>query len=233
MAVTDINRKPLNFHRPVVEEVVPSHFLAQYPKFVSLLKKFYVHLAESGKNNNVDIENIFTVHDRESAPDAFLDYMFHETVNGLGADRFNEPRLTLKLVPSYYPIKGTTLSVTAFFRYIYGVTATQFYPKTRMFTLNESELGGESLRFLQDSHFYQILSIQIKSPLGISEWRDIYKRFNHAAGFALFAETLFEEKASNLSAVALFESTTAEQNTEYASTLSLVFDDEESSFVRT
>ena len=71
-----------------------------------------------------------------------------------------------------------------------------------MFTVGESEIGADSLRFLQDSYFYQVLSIQIKSPLSTVQWRDLYKRYNHVAGFALFAETQFETVAGNISAIA-------------------------------
>lgn len=232
MSTRDINRKPVDFHTPVVEGVLPSHFLSQYPKFVALLKHFYAQTLEQTHEDDGGVNNVFYAKDREAAPESYLDYLFHEAINGLGADKLIEPRLTLKLVPSYYPIKGTTTSVPAFFRYIYGVDASQFYPKTQIFTLGESELGSESLRFLTDSYFYQILSIQIKSPLGIADWRDIYKRFNHAAGFALFAETLFETTAGEL----LTPVTQAEAEaipTELASTLFLSFDDEESSFVET
>lgn len=222
----DKDRKNIVFNRPQVEGVIPHHFLEQYPNFVSLLKKFYAYIEESGETNNIDLKNSLYTKDRESTKDAFLDYLFHETINGLGASKFDHPRLTLKLVPSFYPIKGTEVSVSAFFRYIYGVDVTQFYPKSRMFIVGESEIGAESLRFIQDSFFYQILSIQIKSPLGISEWRDIYKRFNHPAGFALFAETLFEATGNNSTVSAETDVTTDTTSP----SLHMVFDDEASSF---
>lgn len=191
----DFNRRDINFHQAQVETVVPEHFKEQCPTLVSFLKKFYEYLEEEQGDNNLN--NVFYVDDKESTPDSFLDYLFFESINGLGADLFNRPRLTLKLLPNFYPIKGTVISVDTFFRYIYGVSADQFYPKTQIFMVGESEIGPESVRYIQDSYFYQILSIQIKSPLGINQWRDVYKKYNHPAGFALFAETSFETTALN------------------------------------
>ncbi|MGB0347151.1 MAG: hypothetical protein ACPGGA_06680 [Balneolaceae bacterium] len=193
--LTDYNRRDANFIQPQVETIVPEHFKEQYPTLVTFIKKFYDYLEIAAGRNN--LSNVFYVRDAESTSEDFLDYLFFESINGLGADFFKFPRLTLKFIPNFYPIKGTEISVPAFFRYIYGVDSEQFYPKTRIFNVGESPIGAESLRFIQDSNFYQILSIQIKSPLGITQWRDVYKRYNHPAGFALFAETLFEETATN------------------------------------
>ena len=193
--LTDYNRRDPNFQQPQVETIVPEHFKEQHPTLVTFIKKFYEYLElASGRNN---LSDVFYIRDVESTSEDFLDYLFFESINGLGADFFKFPRLTLKFIPNFYPIKGTQVSVPAFFRYIYGVDSEQFYPKTRIFNVGESPIGAESLRFIQDSNFYQILSIQIKSPLGINQWRDVYKKYNHPAGFALFAETLFEKTATN------------------------------------
>lgn len=193
--LTDYNRRDPNFVQPQVETIIPEHFQEQYPTLVTFLKKFYEYLEIAAGRNN--LSDAFYIRDVESTSEDFLDYLFFESMNGLGADFFKFPRLTLKFIPNFYPIKGTVISVPAFFRYIYGVESEQFYPKTQIFNVGESLIGAESLRFIQDSNFYQILSIQIKSPLGVTQWRDVYKRYNHPAGFALFAETLFEKTASN------------------------------------
>jgi hypothetical protein len=198
--LTDYNRRDINFNQPQVETVLPEHFLEQYPTLVTFLKKFYEYLEVAAGRNRLD--NIFYAKDAESTDEGFLDYLFYERFNGLGADKFGLPRITLKLAPQFSRAKGTEVSIPAFFRYIFGVDVEAFYPKTQMFTVGESEIGADSLRFLQDSYFYQVLSIQIKSPLSTVQWRDLYKRYNHTAGFALFAETQFETVAGNISAIA-------------------------------
>jgi hypothetical protein len=199
VTLEDRNRRDINFNQPQVDTLLPEHFQEQYPTLVTFLKKYYDYLELAAGRNRLD--NIFFAKDNESTNEDFLDYLFFEKINGLGADRFDLPRLTLKLVSQFSRAKGTEVSIPAFFRYIFGVDAEAFYPKTQMFTVGESQIGADSLRFLQDSRFWQVLSIQIKSPLSTIQWNDIYKRYNHIAGFALFAETQFETVAGNISAV--------------------------------
>lgn len=198
--LTDFDRKDINFNQPQVETLVPEHFLEQYPNLVTFLKKYYEYLELAAGRNRLD--NVYYAKDFESTNEDFLPYIFAELLPALGADLVDLPRLALKLGPQFLRVKGTEISVPTFFRYIYGVTADAFYPKTQIFTVGESEIGSESLRFIQDSFFYQILSIQIRSPLSANQWESIYKAINHPAGFALFAETRFETVAENIAATA-------------------------------
>lgn len=198
ITLEDRNRRDINFHQPEVDGLFPEHFQEQYPTLVTFIKKYYEYLELAAGRNRLD--NIFYAKDAESTDEGFLDYLFYERFNGLGADKFDLPRLTLKLAPQFSRAKGTEVSIPAFFRYVFGVEAEAFYPKTQMFTVGESQIGPNSLRFIQDSYFWQVLSIQIKSPLSTIQWNDIYKRYNHVAGFALFAETRFETVAGNIEA---------------------------------
>jgi len=198
ITLEDLNRRDINFYQPEVDGLFPEHFQEQYPTLVTFIKKYYEYLELAAGRNRLD--NIFYAKDAESTDEGFLDYLFYERFNGLGADKFDLPRLTLKLAPQFSRAKGTEVSIPAFFRYVFGVEAEAFYPKTQMFTVGESEIGPNSLRFIQDSYFWQVLSIQIKSPLSTIQWNDIYKRYNHIAGFALFAETQFETVAGNIEA---------------------------------
>ena len=67
-----------------------------------------------------------------------------------------------------------------------------------MFIVGESEVGVESLKFIQDSYFYQIYSILIKSDLPISVWRDLYKKYIHPSGWELFSEVSLETLVTTL-----------------------------------
>ena len=198
ITLEDRDRRDINFHQPEVDDLFPEHFREQYPTLVTFIKKYYEYLERAAGRNRLD--NIFYAKDAESTNEDFLDYLYYERLNGLGADKFDLPRLTLKLATQFARAKGTEVSIPAFFRYVFGVEAEAFYPKTQIFTVGESQIGPDSLRFIQDSYFWQILSIQIKSPLSTVQWNDLYKRYNHIAGFALFAETQFETVASNIEA---------------------------------
>ena len=198
--LSDFNRRPVNFNQPQIETILPEHFAEQYPTFVAFIKKYYDYLELAAGRNRLD--NIFYAKDFESTNEDFLPYLFYEILNNLGADLVDLPRLALKLGPQFLRVKGTEISIPSFFRYVYGVTADAFYPKTQMFIVGESEVGAESLRFIQDSFFYQVLSIQIQSPLSATQWENVYKATNHPAGFALFAQTRFETVAGNIQATA-------------------------------
>lgn len=198
--LSDFNRRPVNFNQPQIETILPEHFAEQYPTFVAFIKKYYDYLELAAGRNRLD--NIFYAKDFESTNEDFLPYLFYEILNNLGADLVDLPRLALKLGPQFLRVKGTEISIPSFFRYVYGVTADAFYPKTQMFIVGESEVGAESLRFIQDSFFYQVLSIQIQSPLSATQWENVYKASNHPAGFALFAQTRFETVAGNIQATA-------------------------------
>lgn len=84
-----------------------------------------------------------------------------------------------------YRSKGTKYSIQQFFRTFFGIDPDVVYTKKQIFTLNESEVGPSSQRFLTDDKLYQTYAIQIKSELSINEWREIYKLFVHPAGMYL------------------------------------------------
>ena len=69
-----------------------------------------------------------------------------------------------------------------------------------MFILNEpnSEIGTESLRYIQNGALYQIFSVLLKTSIPISEWRQLYKRFVHPAGFYLGGEVVIEQATAGL-----------------------------------
>jgi len=193
----DINRRPLNFNQDFIDTVIPEHFQQEYPQFVKLLEEYYEFLRDEFEPTK-ELKDLFYVKDFESTPEEYLQYLFDEALaSGISKDTFPYPRLTLKLLPQLNRIKGTVVSVDSFFRYVFGADVQQQYPKNDMFIVGKSQIGYDSQKFIQDSFYYQIFSILIKSDVPPSEWLDVYKRFLHPAGFAIFAETFFEAVATN------------------------------------
>jgi hypothetical protein len=193
----DQNRRPINLHDTRIKTVVPEHFLEQYPDFITFIEKYYDFLDSDG-NFGYDIKNIQYYKDIESTPKTYLQRLYEEKAPGLSTELFDDPRITLKILYTLYKIKGTGLSVDFFFRHFYKDAAEQVFPKRQMFIVGESEIGVESNKFIQDSYFYQIYSILIRSGIVPNEWLDIYKRLIHPAGFELFAEFVTETVASNI-----------------------------------
>jgi hypothetical protein len=199
--LTDLNRNELVFHQPVINPALPEYFQDQYPVFVTLLDKYYDWLVEYTDEGNRkpigELQDISYLKDREVSPDRFLQYIFDELASGLAPDNFDIPRFIIKLMPFFYKTKGSTVSAQGFLKFLYGTDIELVYPKKQTFTIGASEIGAESLKYIQDSYFYQIYSTLIRSDLPISVWKELYKKFVHPAGWELFAEVRFESVTTN------------------------------------
>lgn len=199
--LTDLNRNAQVFHQPVINPALPEYFQDQYPVFVSLLDKYYDWLVDyadaDGRNPIGELQNISYLKDREISPDRFLQYIFDELASGLAPDNFDIPRFIIKLMPFFYKTKGSTVSAQGFMKFLYGTDIELVYPKQSTFNIGSSEIGADSLKFIQDSYYYQIYSTLIRSDLPISVWKELYKKFVHPSGWELFAEVRFETVTSN------------------------------------
>lgn len=193
---TDFNRNNANMYQSQVDTVVPEHFKEQYPQLVSFLKAYYDYMDSDGQPSH-DLKNIFYAKEAGSTKDKFLDLLFQERIPGIDKETFPAPRFAYQLLPGFYRSKGTGVAVDGFFRYFFQEDATQIFPKDNMFIVGESNIGAESLRYIQDSFFYQIYSILIRSNIPRSLWFDYYKAYLHPAGFNIFSEVVFETIPEN------------------------------------
>lgn len=189
--LSDLNRLNVDLKESQVDTIVPEHFKEQYPKLVEFLKAYYEYIdGEDGIAH--DLKNIFTARDPESTSEEFLSLLFQEKSPSFGVSKFPSPRFALKQLPSLYKIKGTNVSIDSYFRYFFQQDVEKILPRNDMFIVGQSRIGAESLKFIQDSYFYQIFSILIKSSIPATEWFDYYKTYLHPAGYAIFTETAFE-----------------------------------------
>lgn len=190
----DYNRRDRNLTESKVREVLPSHYLSEYPDLIKFLEYYYDFMdsdATHGFDN--DIQNLYKLRDLRSTELSFLNQIFKEIGQGLvSADYFADPQLVAGLLANFYRIKGSLYSAEGFFRAFYGEQAEILYPKNSLFIVGESKLGPESLRVMQNGALYQVLSILVRSGTPISEWRDLYKAFVHPGGFYLGGEVVIE-----------------------------------------
>jgi len=193
--LSDLNRLNVDLKESQVDTIVPEHFKEQYPKLVEFLKAYYEYIdGEDGIAH--DLKNIFTARDPESTSEEFLNLLFQEKSPSFGVSKFPSPRFALKQLPILYKIKGTNVSIDSYFRYFFQQGVEKILPRNDMFIVGQSRIGAESLKFIQDSYFYQIFSILIKSSITATEWFDYYKTYLHPAGYAIFTETAFEPVVS-------------------------------------
>lgn len=187
----DYGRRHLDFKTPKVVEVLPEYFGGDYPQLISLLEA-YNEFMDSDGNVNDDLRQVLKVRDVDGVSLKFLEYLIQEIGNGISINKFDDPREIVRNFPDFYRIKGSNFSAKSFFRALYGEEVEILYPKDNVFIVNESLIGAESLRYIQNGALYQTLSILIKSSRPISQWKDLYKRYVHPAGFYLGGEVLAE-----------------------------------------
>ena len=194
----DKGRRDLSFTKPRVKEVLPEFYQSDYPTLVTFLEKYYQYLDSSGTGAfNTDIKNLVTIRDINQTEDKFLDLLVSEIGNGISAASFFEqPRLMTQLLADFYRVKGSLVSIEGFFRSFFNAEVVIEYPKDQLFTVGESEIGAESLKFLISNTLYQTFSILIKSGISVSDYEELYKRFVHPAGFFFAGQAQLEASDS-------------------------------------
>ncbi len=189
----DKRRRFLNLRRSQVESALPEHFAQYYPKFITLLKKYYdwqdeypsteliAHLFASRDINETDITLLRYIEDELLLGEAYFE--------GFG-DTDAEKRAAANFSNIMFRSKGSKFAIEWFFRSFYGLDAEVIYPKENIFLLGdtESRIGPDSLHFITNDKLYQTFALLIRVGVPISKWRDIYKLFVHPAGMYLGAE---------------------------------------------
>lgn len=194
-----LNRVPSNFISSKIKEVLPEHFVTDYPNLVEFLESYYDFMEKDNQGFSYFISSLYQARDLNTTLLDQLNSIFTEIGLGTNVSDFKiNPRLVAKLFADFYREKGSANSAKLFFRGFFGEEVEIVYPKRNIFIVNESFLGPDSLRFIQDDERFQIHSILIKSGLPISKWEALYKKFVHPSGWHL-AGDIFVESVVNLS----------------------------------
>ena len=190
--LTDFNRTDINLHESKISEVLPEHYLSEYPTLITFLDKYYDFMdSDATYNFAAAIHDMYNVRDTEGAKIGYIDNILKELGQGiLNQNFFLEPRFAMRLISQFYRVKGSLYSSEGFFRAFYNSQVEISYPKRDIFIVGESEIGYENQKVIQDGALYQIYSILVKSEVPIATWRELYKAFVHPSGFYLGAQTL-------------------------------------------
>lgn len=171
-----------------IAEVLPDHFLDYYPNLVKLFEYYFEYLASS-ESPAVKNSEFFKTRDISEISNDLIAYMQGELLLGVDYFKgFSDPRDALKLSNWMYRSKGSRLSMEQFFRFFFGVTPEVVYTKNNVFVIDDSLIGYESQKYLTNDKLYQTFAILIKIPLGLNQWKEIYKLFVHPAGVYLGAQ---------------------------------------------
>tara|TARA_A100001011_G_scaffold400628_1_gene516944 strand:- start:2580 stop:3527 length:948 start_codon:yes stop_codon:yes gene_type:complete len=192
--LTDFQRHNDNFRRNQVLEILPEYYQADYPFLLTFLEEYYSYL-DSDETFSA-INELFGIRDIERTQLKFLDQIFSEVGGGAGSGNFTDAREALRNFANYFRVKGTLFSSEGFFRAFFGEEVEVIYPKKDLFIVDDSLIGPQSIKFIQNGQLYQIFSILIKSSIPLNQWSSLYKKFVHPAGWFLGAEVSFDTKVS-------------------------------------
>lgn len=188
----DYGRLTPNMRKSIVEEALPEHYREDYPNLIAFLEGYYDFL-DSDENFAGIIAELQTVRDVEDTKLKELDFIFYELALGVSNEQFQFPREAIRNFGNFFRVKGSLFSGEGFFRAFFDEKVEISYPKNRMLYVGGGQQIGPAHGFVtQNSARFQIFSIFIKSPLSISTWEDLWRRFVHPSGFYLSGEVLLE-----------------------------------------
>lgn len=193
----DKKRRFINFRDAQIENILPEHFGSYYPKFISLLKKYYQFQDE---NDSTELLNhLFAARDINETDITLLNYIEDELLLGesyiqgftsTSGNREVELRAAANFSNILFRSKGTKFAIEWFFRSFYGENVEVLYPKDNVFKIGDvnSQIGADSLRYLTDDKLYQTFALLIRAGIPLSKWQEVFKLFVHPAGMYLGAE---------------------------------------------
>jgi hypothetical protein len=213
----DKNRRFFNLRQMQVENVLPEHFAQYYPKFITLLSKYY-EWQETDKSTEL-INHLFASRDINETDFTLLSYIEDELLlgdayfEGFGDDEA-EKRAAANFSNILFRSKGTKFAIEWFFRSFYNVDAEVLYPKENVFQVSDlnSTLGPSSLRYLTDDKLYQTYALLVRVGIPISKWKDVFKLFAHPAGMYLGGEVLLSDVKNIVTALPLNDSVVTQGN---------------------
>ena len=195
----DKKRRNLRLQTSQVELVLPEHFGAAYPKFVSLLKFYYefqgqekatellAHLFAARDITETDIQLLSFIEDELLLGDAYFESFATGDAQKRAAANFSN---------TLFRSKGTTFAIQWFFRSFFNIDVEVVETKNNIFKVGDSlsRIGPNSLRFLTDDKLYQTFAYLIRSSIPFSKWGELFKLFVHPAGMYLGAELLVSDE---------------------------------------
>lgn len=189
----DKGRRHINLREMQVENVLPEHFGQFYPKFISLLTRYYEW--QDQNNPNELLHHLFSARDINETDISLLSFIEDEFLlgeayfEGFGEEDY-EKRAAANFSNHLFRSKGTKFAIEWFFRSFYGLDSEVLYPKENVFTLNNttSQIGPDSLRYLTNDKLYQTFALLVRVGVPLSKWKDVFKLFAHPAGMYLGAE---------------------------------------------
>jgi hypothetical protein len=181
-------RRLKNFQVRKVREALPEYYTSEFPTLVTFLEKYYDFLDSDNGSHAFgdDIRQLFSKKDAREMPSDLLNNLVRELAGGLETgENFTDTRYALTRLAELARNKGTKFSFQEFFRLFFQQVADVEYGKQSIFNVGDSasQIGVESLKFLQDNELFQTFGLLVKTGIDTTKWTELYKKFIHPAGF--------------------------------------------------
>jgi len=193
-------RRFKNFQVRKVREALPEYFTSEFPKLVSFVEKYYDFLdsADATHSFGDDLKQIFATKDIGEMPNELLNSYVNELAANLETGgNFTDTRFALRRLAQFLRLKGSRFSAEEFFRLFFQNKAEVVYGKESVFNIGDSAstIGTESLKFIQNNELFQTFGLQVKTPIDVSKWNELYKKFIHPAGFYFEGQVVSDTEA--------------------------------------
>tara|TARA_Y100000114_G_C11721820_1_gene308904 strand:- start:9 stop:980 length:972 start_codon:yes stop_codon:yes gene_type:complete len=194
-------RRFKNFQVRKVRESLPEYFTSEFPTLVTFLEKYYDFLDSADANHSFgdDLKQVFATKDIGEMPQELLNNYVNELAANLETGgNFSDTRFALRRLAQFLRLKGSRFSAEEFFRLFFQNKAEVVYGKESIFNIGDSAstIGTESLKFIQNNALFQTFGLQLKVPIDVSKWNELYKKFVHPAGFYYEGQVVSDAEAS-------------------------------------
>ena len=132
----------------------------------------------------------------------YLELMQKEIAAAIPRNVTVNKRNLYKQILDFYKVRGNNDSIEIFFRLLFNEEVEVERPYEKTFIPSSGNYDTNQNRYLdnkgflsdsiklQDSYRYQKFSYLIKTGKNVSDWKDVYDRLVHPAGFIFFGEIL-------------------------------------------
>ena len=198
----DKKRRNINLRDMQVKNILPEHYGTYYPKFISLLERYYEF--QDQESSTELLNHLFATRDVNETDITLLSYIEDELL--LGEEYFqgfgkndSELRAAANFSNILFRSKGTKFAIEWFFRSFYGEDVEVLYTKENIFKIGDvdSQIGPFGLKYLTDDKLYQTFALLVRTGISISKWKEVFKLFAHPAGMYLGGEVLIVDEAFN------------------------------------
>jgi len=200
--------RPQNHERTKVRELIPQYLRDGASNLISFMEEYYDYLNREGFAS-YELRHAIGENDIDVTSEKYLDAIQGEIAKVVPNSTVVDRNTLYKRIIHYYRIKGTPESVNFFFQIMFDSIVEVYYPSNNLFKLSAGTYDSPSNAYtnpsgnlsgidkIQDSHFWQDFSYQIKSTISTERWIDSFERLVHPAGMKFFVSVLIETVIRN------------------------------------